>query len=85
MNYVYNVPIKSQLSTDIFDFKIAKLRAVKICYEVKNSNIQHTFLNANISAIIKDLHLKFSVIVLDIIREGTLSQIFFLFVLNFFF
>ena len=40
-------------------------------YEVKNSNIQHHFLNVKISAIIKDTHLKYSVIILDITREGT--------------
>ena len=51
------------------------MKAVKICYEVKNSNIYHYFFNVKISAIIKDKHLKCSVIILDIIRERTVSQI----------
>ena len=51
------------------------MRAVEICYQIKNPNIQHYFLNVNISTIIKDKHLKFSVIILDIIREGTVFQI----------
>ena len=42
----------------------------KIYYKVKNINIKNYFLNVKISAIIKDKDLKFSVIILDIVREG---------------
>ena len=52
------------------------MRAVEICYQIKNSNIYLFFFNVNISIIIKDKHLNFSVIILDIIREGTVFQIF---------
>ena len=40
MDCVYNVLMiskLSQLSTDIFGFKMAKLMAVKICYEVRST------------------------------------------------
>ena len=43
---------------------------IKIYYKVKKINIQNYLLNVKISAIIKDKHLKFSVIILDIVREG---------------
>ena len=36
------------------------------------------FFNVNISVTIKDNHLRFSVLILTIIREGTLSQIFYI-------
>ena len=36
------------------------------------------FLNVNISVMIKHSHLTFSVLILTIIREGTVSQIFYI-------
>ena len=36
----------------------------------------HHFLNVKISTIIKDKRLKFSVLIFDVIKEGTVSQIF---------
>ena len=42
----------------------------------KNSKIQHYFFNVKISAIIRDPHFTFSVIILDTLREGTVSQIY---------
>ena len=36
----------------------------------------HHFLNVKISAIIKDKHLKFLVLIFDVIKEGTVSQIY---------
>ena len=36
----------------------------------------HHFLNVKISAIIKDKHLTFSVLIFDVIKELTVSQIF---------
>ena len=42
------------------------------------------FLNVNISVTIKDNHLRFSVLILTILREGTVSQIFYIW-LSFYF
>ena len=55
---------------------MAKLSALKICVKVRISNFPHNLLNLKISAIIKDTHLKFSVPVLFVSREGKVSQIF---------
>ena len=79
-NSVYNESIKSQLlhlSIDIFGFRIAYRRAVKIYQEFKSSNIQHHFLNVKISAITNDPYLKLSLLVLNIRMEGTVSQFFY--------
>ena len=60
MNSVNNISIKSsftQLSIDIFVFKMAKLSDVLIYHEVKHIHI---------SVFIKDTHLKFSLPILDI-------------------
>ena len=57
---------------------MAKLSALKICLKVKISNFPHTFFNLKISDIIKDTHLKLSVSVLIVSREGKMSQILYL-------
>ena len=57
---------------------MAKLSALKICLKVKISDFPHNILNLKISAIIKDPHLTFSVVVLIVSREGKVSQIFYL-------
>ena len=50
---------------------------MKIYHIFKNSNIEHNLLIVKISAIKKDLdqYLRFSLHVLNISREGTVSQI----------
>ena len=57
---------------------MAKLSALKIYHYFKNSNFPHHFLKLKISAIIKDRHLKFSLLVLIVNTEGRVSQIFYL-------
>ena len=52
---------------------MAKLSALKICLEVKISNFPKKLFNLKLSAIIKDTHLKFSVPVLIVSREGQVS------------
>ena len=46
--------------------------------KILNLKFPHNFLNLKISAIIKDTHLKFSVVVLIVSREGQVSQTFYL-------
>ena len=78
---VYHAIIKSQLidlSIDAFIFNMSK--------HVKTTNIKIMFFashfsNVNISVTIKHSNLRFSVPILNIIREGTVSQIFFMYVL----
>ena len=57
---------------------MAKLSALKICLKVKVLNFPHNFLNLKISAIVKDTHLEFAVVILIGRREGKLSQTFYL-------
>ena len=57
---------------------MTKLSALKICLIVKISNFPHISFNLNISAIITDTYLKFSVPVLTVSREGNVSQILYL-------
>ena len=61
LNYVYYISIKNQLtnlSIDIYVFKMSKLSAVYICHEVKNSYFHYNSFKLKISAILKDPHLK---------------------------
>ena len=77
-NYVYGIAIKSQftqLSIDIFLFEMAKLRAVYISPEVKNSYFHSTFLKLKISAFMKDPTLKLLLPIPDNSQEGRVSQI----------
>ena len=78
MYYVYNISIKSQLtnlSIDMIDFKLTKLRAVKICRELKKTYFHYNSLKVKISAIIKDPYLKSLLHILYISKEGSVSQI----------
>ena len=43
----------------------------------QSQNFPHNLLNFKISAIVKDTHLKFSVLVLIVRKEGNVSQIFY--------
>ena len=68
MNCVYDISMERQLTNlfnDIYVFKMTKMRAVKICHEVKNPFLHYNFLKLKISAIIKDTHLKFLLSILD--------------------
>ena len=56
---------------------MAQLSAWKICLKVKISNFPHNFFNLKFSAIIQDTHLKFSVPVPIVGREGKVSQAFY--------
>ena len=57
---------------------MAKPRDMKICHEVRNSNIWHNVLNVKISAIRRDPHLELSLRVLNISREGKVVRILYL-------
>ena len=67
-----------QLPIDICGFKMAKLSALKICLKANISNFPPNFFNMKISAIIRDIHLKFSVLILFVSREGSVFQILYL-------
>ena len=70
---MYYVSIKSQfkdLSIDLFIFNISKLTTVyRHATNMKIMFFTTHCLNVNISVTIKDNHLRFSVLILTIIRE----------------
>ena len=74
---VYCLFIKSLKSYPlIYLFLICfKFKLYRHATNIKNKFFASHFLNVNISVTIKHRPLKFSVLILNIIREGTVSQI----------
>ena len=65
------------LPIDVFIFIMSKLRAVKLCFRFEKLIFHPLFFNVNVSITIEIRHLIFPVIIFDVCKEGTVSQIFY--------
>ena len=82
---MYHAVIKSQfkdISIYVFILDIClNLQLHRHATNIKRIFFASHFLNVNISVSIKHSHLRFSVLILNIIREGMMSHIFFIIII----